>query len=51
VVNGWAPTAHYQPEHVTAGGLTVTTRHQVYLRTPDRSQMPISLDMSAVTVH
>jgi hypothetical protein len=54
VVNGGAPTAHYQPRHVTAGGLVVTTRHEVYLRdpdrTPDRSQMPISLDMSAVTV-
>jgi len=55
VVNGGAPTAHYQPEHVTAGGAMVTTRHEVYLRkpdrAPDRSQMPISLDMSAVTVH
>jgi hypothetical protein len=54
VVNGGAPTAHYQPRHVTAGGLVVTTRHEVYLRnpdrTPDRTQMPISLDMSAITV-
>jgi hypothetical protein len=54
-VNGGMPTAHYQPGHVTADGLVVTTRHEVYLRnpdnTPDRSQMPISLDMSAITVH
>lgn len=54
-VNGGSPTAHYQPEHVTAGGLLVTTRHEVYTRnpdrTPDRSWMPISLDLSAITVH
>jgi hypothetical protein len=54
-VNGGVPTAHYQPAHVAADGLVVTTRHEVYVRkpdrTPDRAQMPISLDMSAITVH
>jgi hypothetical protein len=53
-VNGGAPTAHYQPEHVTADGLVVATRHEVFARnaggTPDRSWMPISLDLSGITV-
>jgi hypothetical protein len=53
-VNGGMPTAHYQPRRVTADGLKVSTKHEVYLRNPDgapdRSQMPISLDLSAVVV-
>jgi len=53
-VNGRVPTAHYQPAHVTADGAVVTTRHEIYRRnpdrTPDRSLMPISLDMSAITI-
>jgi hypothetical protein len=52
-INGGAPTAHYQPEHVTAGGLVVASRHEVFARnadgTPDRSWMPISLDLTRIT--
>jgi hypothetical protein len=53
-INGGAPTAHYQPEHVTAGGLVVASRHEIFARkadgTPDRSWMPISLDLSGTSV-
>ncbi|HTU74975.1 MAG TPA: hypothetical protein VMG38_15785 [Trebonia sp.] len=53
-VNGGMPTAHYQPRQVSASAFVVTTRHEVYVRnpdrTPDRSQMAITLDMTAVTV-
>jgi hypothetical protein len=39
---------------VTADGLVVATRHEVFARnadgTPDRSWMPISLDLSGITV-
>jgi hypothetical protein len=53
-VNGGAPTAHYQPEHVTAGGLVVASRHEVFARnpdgTPDRSWMPIGLELTGITV-
>jgi hypothetical protein len=54
-VNGGAPIAHYQPEHVTADGLVLAARHEVFARnadgTPDRSWMPISLALSGITVH
>jgi len=54
-VNGGAQTAHYQPERTTVDGAVITTKHQIFVRnkdrTPDRSFMPISVDVTAITLH
>jgi len=54
-VNGGSPTAHYDTAHASFDGVVVTTQRHIYVRnedrTPDRSWMPISLDVSAVKLH
>ncbi|GAA1853213.1 hypothetical protein [Asanoa iriomotensis] len=54
-VNGGSPTAHYQPAHTTVDGAVVTTKHEIYIRnedrTPDRSLMPITMDVADITLH
>ncbi|GAA5186836.1 hypothetical protein GCM10023322_33920 [Rugosimonospora acidiphila] len=53
-VNGASPTAHYQPEHATVDGAVITTKHEVFVRnedgTPNRSLMPISVDVTGITL-
>ncbi|REF94107.1 hypothetical protein DFJ67_0016 [Asanoa ferruginea] len=53
-VNGGAPTAHYQPERATVDGAVITTKHEIFIRgedrAPDRSFMPISVDVAGITL-
>ncbi|SNT47886.1 hypothetical protein SAMN05421812_10733 [Asanoa hainanensis] len=53
-LNGGAPTAHYQPERTTVDGASITTKHEIFVRnedrTPDRSFMPISVDVANLTM-
>lgn len=50
VVNGYSPTAHYITQDETVDGLVVAKQRHVHIRnddrTPDRSWLPISLDMA-----
>lgn len=54
-VNGGSPTAHYDTAHATFNGVVVTTQRHIFVRnedgTPDRSWMPISLDVSGVKLY
>ena len=54
-VNGESPTAHYDTAYATFDGVVVTTQRHIFVRdddrTPDRSWMPISLDISEVKLH
>lgn len=54
-VNGGSPTAHYDTRHKTVDGVMVTTQRQIFVRnedrTPDRSWMPISIDVSGIRLH
>lgn len=54
-INGGAQVTHYLPEHVSTGGLVVDSSHEVFVRnadgTPDRSLMPVKVELSGITVH
>ncbi|WP_433276681.1 hypothetical protein ACQPZA_35225 [Pseudonocardia xinjiangensis] len=51
-VNGGSPTAHYDTAHGTFDGVVVTTARRIHIRnedrTPDRSWVPITLDVTGV---
>jgi hypothetical protein len=51
-VNGGSPTAHYDTAHETFDGVVVTTERRIFIRnedrTPDRSWIPITLDLANI---
>jgi hypothetical protein len=54
-INGGVPTAHYLLDPVVVDGLVVAGRHEIFAcdesGAPDRSWMPVSLELSGITVH
>ena len=54
VVNGRSPVAHYASGHTTVDGIVVPTERRIHIRqedgAPDRSWIPITLDLSNVSI-
>ncbi|RSM87401.1 hypothetical protein DMH04_10185 [Kibdelosporangium aridum] len=54
VVNGFSPTAHYIRQHAKVDGIVVATKRHIHIRqedgTPDLSWIPITLDLSDITI-
>ncbi|NGZ88528.1 hypothetical protein GW587_30290 [Duganella sp. SAP-35] len=51
-ISGGAPAAHYLSEHVTVQGITLPTRHMIYVRDADGGHqadpLVVSIDVSAI---